>query len=144
MRKPVFISVFLAAMSFSLFAPAALAKDLKPGTWEVTSSMTGKDLPERLKKEKTDSQCLPGSGKIDMAKTMREGWTNAGCPDINISREGNTISAQAECSSHGRTSTVEAQIKIQSDERYTATTITKNDGTTTLKQTGRWVSPDCQ
>ncbi|MFG6175856.1 DUF3617 family protein [Halomonas sp. THAF12] len=139
MSRRIFIAALLAAVS----APA-WASDLKPGQWEMTMSMEGENLPSQLTEERTSQMCLTGGEADDMGATMRERWRESDCTDINLTREGNSIQAQASCQQGGRTTSVDAHVTLHSDEHYTSEIVTTNDGTLTTRQAGQWVSSECE
>lgn len=138
MSRYLLLGAFLVACSTSVWA-----NDLKPGLWEVTSSMEGKGLPEQLTREKQSQECLTADEGNDMVATLRERWSEIGCNDMDISRDGGNIKVAASCETGGRTNKIDALITVHSDEHYSSEITTTNDSSITTYRDASWLSADC-
>jgi len=139
MSRHLLLASLLIAVSTS-----AWANDLKPGQWEITQSLTGEQLPEQMAQETTETQCMTAEESDDMAATMRKDWMASGCEDINISRDGDVIDAQASCPSAARTTTFDADITLHSDEHFTTAIKMDNGQQVTIQQEGQWIGENCE
>lgn len=136
--RPCLIAVLLATLP-----TAAWANDIKPGEWTVTTRMEGPQLPDQLKEERTETQCMSEAETVDLAETMRQAWTASGCRDVQISQDGEEITGQAVCEAGGRTTTVDTEITVHDEEHYSSTVTTTNDATAILHEDATWTAPDC-
>ena len=134
-----------AALVSTLLLPAAsaLANDIRPGLWEIKQSMESEHLPEQMTREQVQTQCVSTDDAADMAAAMRQRWQQINCADMNIERDGNTISIIAECSMSGRTTSVDGEVTIHDQEHYSSKMITTNDATLTTDHEAHWVAEEC-
>lgn len=134
----------LSGVLLLTFCSSAWANDLKPGLWEITSSMEGEGIPKQLTREQKSQECLTVEEGNDMVATMRKRWNELGCQDMDISRDGDNIKVAASCEAGGRTTTVDALITLHSDERYSSEVTTTNDSSVTTYSEATWSSPECK
>ncbi|WP_417441410.1 DUF3617 domain-containing protein [Idiomarina sp.] len=134
----------LSGMLFLACSSAVLANDLKPGLWEITSSMEGEGIPKQLTREQSSQECLTAEDGSDMVATMRKRWNETGCQDMDISRDGDKIEVAASCEAGGRTTDVDALITVHSNEHYSSEVTTTNDSSVTTYREASWVSSECE
>lgn len=123
---------------------SALANDLKPGLWEVTSSMEGEALPKQFTGKKTAQECLTAEEGADMVVTIRERWDEIGCQEMDVTRDNDRIKVAASCEAAGRTTKVDALISVHSNEHYTSKITTTNDSSITTYREAVWSSAECK
>ena len=93
MMKKVF-AVLIVAMVPLLFAKAILAEGpkVKPGKWEIKTTVTMPMMPEA--KVTTQTECItPEEASDPLASIMEEGT----CKVLNKKESGNTIEFEVEC-----------------------------------------------
>jgi len=139
MTRYLLLGVLFVACSGSVWAD-----DLKPGLWKITSSMEGKGLPEQMTRKQMSKECLAAEDGIDMVATMRKRWSETGCDEMDIARDGDNIKAAASCESGGGTTAVDALITIHNDEHYSSEITTTNDSLITTYRDASWLSPECE
>lgn len=136
--------LLLSGMLLLACSSSVLANDLKPGLWEVTSSMEGEGIPKQLTREKNSRECLTAEEGSDMVATLRERWSEIGCNDMDISRDGDNIKVAASCETGGRTNKIDALITVHSNEHYSSEITTTNDSSVTTYREASWVSSECE
>jgi hypothetical protein len=93
MMKKVF-AVLIATIVPLLFAKAVLAEgpDIKPGKWEIKTTVTMPMMPEA--KVTTQTKCVtPEEASDPLAAILKEG----NCKVLNKKESGNTIEFEVEC-----------------------------------------------
>jgi len=136
--------LLLSGMLLLACSSSVLANDLKPGLWEITSSMEGEGIPKQLTREQSSQECLTAEEGSDMVATMRKRWNETGCKDMDISRDGDKIEVAASCEAGGRTTEVDALITVHSNEHYSSEVTTTNDSSVTTYREASWVSSECE
>ncbi|MGD8176163.1 DUF3617 domain-containing protein [Marinimicrobium sp. ARAG 43.8] len=116
----------------SIHAPL-FAADLKPGEWESTVSMEGENLPPGMAQQKTHTECLSVDQTADVEKAMYETWTDNGCTNIEVDRDGDTVRWSAICNDGSFNSS--GHMTLVDQEHYTSEIISNTGGMDLIVQT---------
>jgi len=153
-------------------ATAAQAETMKPGLWEITSQMSGGNMPKmpavsaaQRKQMEAMGIKLPGAAGAPMVVTAKrcvskeeagkrlppqgEEDRNTHCEQKDVKTSGNTVTWKIECTGARKMSGA-GSMTWQGPERYTGeSTFTTRDsphGPTTMKQSysGKWLAASCK
>lgn len=132
----------LLATLLGLCAPV-LAGDLKPGLWQINTTMEGDNLPPQMRAH-TQQDCLSAGQAEDVVTALRKDWNAEGCDLGEVDRNGDNLTWEASCNQSGMKSTMKGSVTLHSDTGYTSVidmTMPGNKMVSTSK--GEWVSADC-
>ena len=132
----------LLATLLGLCAPV-LAGDLKPGLWQINTTMEGDNLPPQMRAH-TQQDCLSAGQEEDVVTALRKDWNAEGCDLGEVDRNGDNLTWEASCSQNGMKSTMKGSVTLHSDTGYTSVidmTMPGNKMVSTSE--GEWVSADC-
>ena len=132
----------LLAATLALCAPV-MAGDLKPGLWQINTTMEGDNLPPQMRAH-TQQDCLSADQAEDVVTALRKDWNAEGCDLGQVDRSGDTLSWEASCNQNGMQSTMKGSVTLHSDTHYTSVidmTMPGNQMVSTSE--GKWASSDC-
>lgn len=132
-----------AFMLLVAFSAPLLADDLRPGEWKITIHMEGEELPEVLTRPDTKRYCMNGDEARDLEATTRRIWSDAGCQDIEFTRQDNKMTGRATCHMDGREMIMSTRILLHGDEHFEFENRMINDGTVTTYHEGHWLASEC-
>ncbi|MGJ3257430.1 MAG: DUF3617 domain-containing protein [Alcanivorax sp.] len=121
----------------------AVAGDLKPGLWQINTTMEGDNLPPQMRAH-TQQDCLSADQAEDVVTALRKDWNTEGCDLGNVDRSGEDLTWEASCNQNGMQSTMKGSVTLHSDTQYTSIidmTMPGNKMVSTSE--GEWVSADC-
>ena len=96
----------LLATLLGLCAPV-LAGDLKPGLWQINTTMEGDNLPPQMRAH-TQQQCLTPEEAEDVVSALQESWNADECDLGKVDRSGDNLTWEASCNQNGMQSTMKA------------------------------------
>jgi len=79
----------LLATLLGLCAPV-LAGDLKPGLWQINTTMEGDNLPPQMRAH-TQQDCLSAGQAEDVVTALRKDWNAEGCDLGEVDRNGDNL-----------------------------------------------------
>lgn len=134
--------MILLATLLGLCAPA-LAGDLKPGLWQINTTMEGDNLPPQMRAH-TQQDCLSPDQAEDVVSALQESWNADECDLGKVDRSGDNLTWEASCDQNGMQSTMKGSVTLHSDTRYTSTIdMTMPGHKMVSKSEGKWASSDC-
>lgn len=132
----------LLATLLGLSAPV-LAGDLKPGLWQINTTMEGDNLPPQMRAH-TQQDCLSASQAEDVVSALRKDWNTEGCDLGEVDRSGANMTWEASCNQNGMQSTMKGSVTLHSDSHYTSIIdMTMPGHKMVSKSEGKWASADC-
>lgn len=163
---------FLVPVACLGVATTTHAETMKPGLWEITSQMSGGNMPKmpavsaaQRKQMEAMGIKLPGAAGGPVAVTAKRCVTkeaaekrlppqgeedrNTRCEQKDVKTSGNTVTWKIECTG-ARKMSGSGSMTWQGPERYTGeSTFTTSDpqhGPTTMKQSysGKWLAASCK
>lgn len=120
MLRPVASLAVLAA-----FAGAAVAVELpshKPGLWEMTVMLGGKDRPGITIKRCTDPET------DTLLTALAQGWAQESCTQQDVNRDGDKLVIDSTCAVGSGKTTTHAEITGSFDDAYTLKVATRREG----------------
>jgi len=123
-------------------ATPATAADLpsrKPGLWQVTMSIEGRNAPPQVIK-----QCIDAATD-QMMQSSAGPYSAAACPKRDVQRSADSMTIDSSCTVGGKPATAHAVVTGSFDAAYTMTVTSQSDGlpasNMVMTLDGKWLGP---